>query len=747
MVKRTVVVTGLGAVTAFGSGVEPYWAGLRAGRSMLRPLETPAGPVGDLFVARAPAPFAGAPDRATAMLDAAVDEALAHAGFAPGSLPSGAGIGIGTCQGADRGGGAPIPVDATRHEADMFTRPVDDVAARVGLDGAKAVISTACASSTSAVSWAAAQVSEGRAPVMIGGGVESLCLYALAGFYGLRATSPGRTAPYTRSDGMSLGEGAAVLVLEDLEHARRRGAPILAELLGWGMSSDGYHPVAPDPTAAGALAAARRALRAADVKAEEIDYVNGHGTGTRANDAMEKEAMRLLFGPRAGAVPISSVKPSVGHMLGAAGAIEAVTCVLALRDAVVPPTVEACPDPDGWLDLVPGVARETPLELVLSNSYAFGGINGSIVFGAPHPRARDRIAAPQAPATARAEAVVGGCGSCQDPDPAGEGLACPDFVAPKAWRRMDGYTRRALTAAIAALAEAGIDPLTDPDTGNDAALLFATDWGPLVSGERFGNSLDDRLVPARRAAFAQTTMTSTPGTLAISLGLRGPAATFLTGGGVNALQAVDFGARLVAGGEAPYALVVACDEVTEVSAEALRRWWEPNGPGRCASGAAAVVIESAERAAARGRRPAPVLAGFGHASGPALRGPDADRIQTLMTAARRALAAAGCSAEEVDLAFARALPGPAGLAERDAMTALLPGCLLRGGATVDEPCDLQSASALTKLADAVAALGGRVPGEGAHRPRTALVNAAGLGGSAACLVIRASGEPGGTEEA
>ncbi|MFI6984690.1 beta-ketoacyl synthase N-terminal-like domain-containing protein [Embleya sp. NPDC050154] len=663
---RRVAVTGLGLVSGFGVGVKPFWESLLAGRTALKPLGSVPGSVGELYVTRvddralAAATGGEAVERTSAMLGAAVAEALADSGLAA-PVEDGArqGLGIGTCQGMFHAEGAELPLRADRHVVDMYTRPADHVARRFGLRGPQAVISTACASSTTALAWSAAQIRDGRAEVMVAGGAESLCLFALAGFHGLRATSPNRCAPYTVSDGMSIGEGAAVLILEEWEHAVRRGATVLVEFLGSGMSADAYHPVAPDPTARGALAAARRALAAGGVGAERVDYVSGHGTGTAGNDAMEKEAMILLFGDRVGSVPISSVKSAVGHTLGAAGAIEAVASVLALHEGVLPPTAGAGGVLDDRIDIVPDVGRPARVEVVLSNSYAFGGNNASILLASPgavRPRPRPRPARDRAVITGVGAVGPGGVGHAAllaalagDPVPASSTEPVrPEEVLTALWRRMDDFTRRAVLAASEALREAGIDPRADDGAAEEAALMFATAGGPMRSVEEFGRSLSELLVPERRSSFARTTMTSAPGTLGICLGLRGPTITFLSGGTAG-LQALDHACGAVARGEVPYAVVVGCDEITDAVLDAQTRWW---GPGRWADGAVAVVVESAARARARGRRALAVVEGTGQAGGADFRAGQAADPTAFVAAATRALAAAGRGPREIDWVLA-----------------------------------------------------------------------------------------------
>jgi 3-oxoacyl-[acyl-carrier-protein] synthase II len=185
-------------------------------------------------------------------------------------------------------------------------------------------------------------------------------------------------------DGFVMGEGSAVVVLEELEHARARGADIYGELLGYGMSADGYHITLPRPGGAGAARAMQAAMADAGLEPSEIGYINAHGTSTPANDKTETTAIRTAFGDAAYEVPISSTKSMTGHLLGAAGAIESLACLLAIRDGVLPPTINYnTPDPECDLDYVPNVSREVPITTAMTNSFGFGGHNVSLVFGAP----------------------------------------------------------------------------------------------------------------------------------------------------------------------------------------------------------------------------------------------------------------------------------------------------------------------------------------------------------------------------
>jgi 3-oxoacyl-(acyl-carrier-protein) synthase len=226
---------------------------------------------------------------------------------------------------------------------------------------------TACSSSAIAIAQALDWIRLGRCDVALAGGAEGLCRLTIAGFGALRATSPEPCQPFDKNrKGLNLGEGAAVLVLESRRHAERRGARILARLLGAGMSCD----------------AMTAALRDAKLDASAIGYINAHGTGTPHNDSAESHAVRSLLGDRAGQVPMSSIKSMVGHTLGAAGAIEAVASVLSLQHGILPPTKNLRdPETDFGLDYIPEVARQKQVDVILSSSFAFGGNNAALLFG------------------------------------------------------------------------------------------------------------------------------------------------------------------------------------------------------------------------------------------------------------------------------------------------------------------------------------------------------------------------------
>jgi 3-oxoacyl-[acyl-carrier-protein] synthase II len=249
--------------------------------------------------------------------------------------------------------------------------------------GPKTTFMTACSSGATAIGYARDLIRLGAAEVMVCGGTEPLCRITYSAFNALQAVDPDYCKPFDRHRrGLTLGEGAGILILESLDHARRRGAGIYAEVLGCGISCDANHMTAPDPEAAGAVSAMTAALADAGIPPADVDYINAHGTATPANDRMEIRGIKTVFGARARRIPVSSTKSMIGHTLGAAGAIEAVACMLAIEHQFIPPTIHhETPDVDCDLDVVPGKARTAQVNTVLSNSFAFGGNNTALLFG------------------------------------------------------------------------------------------------------------------------------------------------------------------------------------------------------------------------------------------------------------------------------------------------------------------------------------------------------------------------------
>jgi 3-oxoacyl-[acyl-carrier-protein] synthase II len=414
---KRVVVTGLGMVSPLACGVEPTWRRLLAGESAAARVEN--FDVSDIAcqiaaqVPRGSDPDAFRPDewmepKEQRRVDefiiyaaSAATQALRDANWSPETyedqIESGVliGSGIGGLEGI-------YDASITLHEKGprrispffipgrLINLASGHVSITHGLKGPNHSVVTACSTGAHAIGDAGRLIALGDAKVMVAGGAESAVnRLSLAGFAACRALSTGfndrpkqASRPYDRDrDGFVMGEGAGCVVLEELEHARARGAHIYAELIGYGLSGDAYHITSPSPDGDGAYRAMNAALRRAGVMASEIDYVNAHGTSTPMGDEIELKAVERLLGNGASSASMSSTKSSVGHLLGAAGAIEAIFAILAMRDQIAPPTLNLDnPSVETSIDLVPHKAKKRRIDIALSNSFGFGGTNASLIF-------------------------------------------------------------------------------------------------------------------------------------------------------------------------------------------------------------------------------------------------------------------------------------------------------------------------------------------------------------------------------
>lgn len=405
---KRVVVTGLGLVTPLGTGVEKTWSALCAGKSGIRRITTfdptgypsqIAGEVTDFD----PAQYIEKKeikkmDRFIHLAIGASQMAVDDAGLkvAPDNAERvGVYIGSGI-------GGLPaiehyhkILLDKGSDRVSPFFIPMviinlasGQVAIRIGAKGPNSCAVTACATGNHCIGDAFRLIQRGEADVMLAGGAEStICPLAVAGFSSAKALSrrnddPTRASrPFDRDrDGFVLGEGAGVLVLEEYERARRRGARMYCEVIGYAMNSDAYHITAPPDDGEGAVRCMELAVKDAAIAKQEIGYINAHATSTFA-DKVESQAIKHVFGERARQIPVSSTKSMIGHLLGAAGGVEAVFSILAIHRGTVPPTINLeHPDPECDLDYVPGSARQVPVKIALSSSFGFGGVNACLLF-------------------------------------------------------------------------------------------------------------------------------------------------------------------------------------------------------------------------------------------------------------------------------------------------------------------------------------------------------------------------------
>jgi len=411
-VSRRVVVTGVGTVNPLGENPDEFWQSVLAGKSgvaritLFDPSEF-ASQIGAEITGWDPEKYMPRRewrrlDRSAQFFVASTDQALADAGLAyeeddPEALRAGVVVGSGiggiiTTQDEmavlrERGPSRVSPLAITKVISNMAGGVVS---IRHHLFGPNTCTVTACAASAHAIGDATEIIKRGAADVMVAGGTEAgIVEFALAGFTSSKAVSTrnddpeGASRPFDADrDGFVMGEGAASLILEERDHAIARGAHLYAEVLGYGMSADGFHITLPRPGGGGAARAMQAALDDAALSGADIDYINAHGTSTRANDATETQAIKTVFGDDAYRTPISSTKSMTGHLLGGAGAVESLACIFAIRDGVVPPTINyTTPDPECDLDYVPNEARELTVDLAMTNSFGFGGHNAALIFG------------------------------------------------------------------------------------------------------------------------------------------------------------------------------------------------------------------------------------------------------------------------------------------------------------------------------------------------------------------------------
>ncbi|WP_164543492.1 beta-ketoacyl-[acyl-carrier-protein] synthase family protein [Streptomyces mobaraensis] len=782
-----VAVTGVYLATGLGVGTEEVWRAVCAGDSALGRCPDLA----DVVAARLPDPSrpgaraapgtggTGRPDGHTApaeppdaalLIRQAGLGALRHAALDPDTLdPYETGLALGTNAGSEelwkRYAAATGPAPHPAHTC------ADALGAAVGARGPKAVFATGCVAGANAVGYAYDAVATGRATVMLAGGYEALNITTVATFASWKSIDSAPCAPYARSGGLSLGEAVAFLVLESAGSAQARGAAVLAWLRGYGLTSDAHHITAPPPDGAGLRNAMLGALGRAGLGPDAVGYVNGHGTGTPANDRAELSAMRAVFtGPHP--PPMSSSKPQVGHTLGACGAVEAVLTTLALRDGVLPPTANADPTP-AW-DVVPRTARRAGVRVALSNSIAFGGACCSLVLAR-----EDGGGAPQPPG---GEPVFTGTGVVSPlglgrrafrtalRGPAPDGTApVPDvtgFLAPGHRSRVDALGALTVAAARMAWDEAGLRD------GARVGVVLATAAGPIGTVERLNETVrreGPEYVSAVRAPNIVTSVTA--GYATLELGLGGPLAAVSTGD-ASGLVALGHAADLIRAGQADAVVVVAADEVTDTLARAFdayglrgpgpsRPYARTPAPGPLVPAAAAVVLEAAGHARARGTDPLGALLGHAVTSGP---GPlCAESWSRAMEGALRGSAphrARARGTEDVDVyGCAHGVP-----ALDEAELAAVASCLKPAGtrltALAGAVGHCQAAGPLLSLVAALDGCGGHgggrlpyateppdpLPGaraflsdERAAGPRRALVTAAAWGGTYAAAVVGPAG--------
>lgn len=772
--RPRVVVSGLGAVTSQGPTVTEFWEGVRGGRVAIRPVRhlpmdgyrtRLAGEVVEVPTPKHDYPRPdGFADRAYEFALTAAEEAVAATGVDVGAIDGERwGVVVGTCNAGLLSGAhwyrrrnlgeTPDPHLVT------FVPPqaiAEAIAGVFEFRGPLLSVDTACAAGANAIGYGAELIRSGQADAVVTGGTDALSDVLIAGFNSLESLSPAPAAPYSADrQGLSLGEGSGMLVLLREDLAAALGAPVLAEVAGYGLSADGYHPTAPHPEGLGAARAIQTALRMAGVLPADVDYVNSHGTGTAKNDPAETKATKAGLGEQAARqTAISSTKSMIGHLLGAAGAIEGIVTVKAIEEQVAPPTMNlTTPDPHCDLDYVPNEARPMPIRVALSNNFAFGGANASVVIRRPDaaeqppPPATDRVeitgigaltpAGTTLEALATAVAEGADCTAIEDGMALGRSeFKSSDYLSPRDRRRVDRLGLVSVISSHLALADAGLE-LGD-DNRERVGVILGTGVGPMEAMEDFAAPLfAEGPVAANPAVFPNTVYNAAAGQIAIKLGVVGPLST-VTAGHAAGASALIYAFDLARDDHADAVLAVGADVLTDTVAQAYTSLGvvrsEPGGDGFALSEAGvALLCERAGSARARGARPYGVLLGAAVASDGLGVGRWDPEGRGLERAVRQALERSGVAPDDVATVYGSA----AGLAAADQPEAAAIGRLFPSAAVVSPQRylgDTMGAGGALTAAVALAALR-----RGDHAGPV-VVTSSSLGGTHFAVVLGAADE-------
>ncbi len=644
-----VAIAGLGAITAQGPALADLWAGTRRGQVAIRPVRHlpmdgyRTSVAGEVAQSGPPAGDVGYPagwrDPALDFLITAATEAMDAAPAVRAQVrPERLGVVVGTCNAGLISGEnwyrARMAGAASDPRLVIFVPPqalAEAVAGVFEARGPVLSVDTACAAGANSIGYAADLIRGGLADACLAGGTDALSDVLIAGFNSLESLSPYPAAPYSKDRlGLSLGEGSGMMLLVRHDLATALGLPVLAEVAGYGLSADGYHPTAPHPEGKGAARAIQAAIKAAGVPPEDVRYVNSHGTGTAKNDPAETKATKLGLGDAVKGAALSSTKSMIGHLLGAAGAVEGIVTVKALEDQLAPPTANFTePDPDCDLDYVPNVSRPLEMKVAISNNFAFGGANATVVFtrnreeAPPVPPADDVVVTGLAALTAAGpgldrlwEAFAEGRDCTAEEDGVRLGRVQLDpgpYLTAKQRRRMDRLGVLSVIASKLALADAGLE--VGDGNRERIGVIFGTGVGPMESMEKFSRPLfEDGPRAANPGIFPNTVYNAAGGQVAMHLGPVGPASTVTTGHAASA-GALIYASDLLTADRADAMVAVGADSLTSTVVDAYRGIGVlgPDGFALAEAGAA-LVLERLGQAAARGRRGYARILGYGIAS-------------------------------------------------------------------------------------------------------------------------------------
>ena len=547
--------------------------------------------------------------------------------------------------------------DITRMPASAIA---NNVAGHFGLDGITANIVNACAAGTMSLAGACDMIRSGKADVFVAGGCDSFSSLAYAGFHALHALSEEDCSPFNHSNGITIGEGSGVLIIESYEHAVARGAKIYCDVLGAGVSSDAYHITAPRPDGAGQMSAIRRAAANSGVDFSEIDYINAHGTGTSKNDEAEFLSLRTLFGNRPD-LAVSSTKSMNGHCLGAAGSIEAVLTIEAMNRGEVPPTIgyssediEALKEKSGGIGFVANEKQVKDVKVAMSNSFAFGGNNASIVFSKePRDIKVSRNTDP---------IYITGIGEVTGTKAEGTSDYRAD-ISPEIFkqhevktaflRKLDRFSELQLLSGIVALEDAGIK--VDDTNADDIGIVIGTSDGPITEIVNFQKLVIEKGIENGSAfMFPNTVYNAAGGYLSIFTGIKGYNITIANGFQAG-LQSVMYACEAIRRGDENVMLATGTDELTDIEAELYQNaGYTGNGKDNgtvLGEGSVTLILESSKAAGARGSKKYAQVAGYGTARHSVAYNEVDGTEEALVRAIEEAISEAGIKAEDIKTVY------------------------------------------------------------------------------------------------
>lgn len=705
--KNRCVVTGLGLICALGDNVEECWENAVSGISGIRDVTVintdncyaKKGAVNDMTDSELSEENY---DRSSLLCIKAAAEALKDADISPDG-DSDIGVIVGNCV----GGAASIDsyFRAVKEKGEenvpreeLLKMPAsaiaNNVSAHFGLKGITANIVNACAAGTISLSYACDLIRSGEAEIFLAGGSDAFTSLAFAGFHALHALDEHPCSPFNRSSGITLGEGAGMLVIESCEHALQRGAKIYCEVLGSGVSSDAHHITAPRPDGEGQMSAIKKALAGSGLQPEDIDYINAHGTGTAKNDEAEFLSLHRIF-DCSDKLSVSSTKSMTGHCLGAAGSIEAVFTVKAMQEGIVPPTVgytaedkAALEEKAGKIDFIPNESRKKELFYAMSNSFAFGGNNASIIFSKEHflgERLSNAHFSKERNFSKGHKEVsekcdgspvyitgIGIVSSVVDgSDSVKAALGSEDYKAHDIkmafYRKLDRFSQLQLVSGVRALADSGFK--ADESNENDIGIIIGTSDGPMTEIVNFQkNVIDNGTNGGSAFSFPNTVYNAAGGYFSIFAGIKGYNVT-VANGAQSGLQSVCYAYDVIRSKEESVMVAAGTDENTEVTEYLYNKYGvkaadTPYSEGRgfvLGEGSVSVVLESEEYADKNNSKKYAQVVSCGMAHSPkeySDQGVDADTMKRAITdACKKAglfleqidfISGFGCGVKEID---------------------------------------------------------------------------------------------------